>query len=192
MRKILKDRHAWIIVALILVFAVYTYFQDYGNVSWLPSDETEPLADTVIDLIFYVGIINLGALWFGGRGGLIAVIPAFLTLTWCHSDELTHIDILVYLLFALILGIAIADIISRNISITKSYKKALEEVKTLGGLIPICASCKKIRDDKGYWSAVESYISKHTDAEFSHGICPDCMKKLYPEYDDDDDLSPKG
>jgi len=49
-------------------------------------------------------------------------------------------------------------------------------------LLPICSSCKKIRDDQGYWQKVESYISAHTGAEFTHGICPDCMSKLYPSY----------
>jgi ligand-binding sensor domain-containing protein len=61
---------------------------------------------------------------------------------------------------------------------------ALAEVKVLSGLLPVCASCKKIRDDKGYWSQIEVYISEHSEADFSHGICPDCMKKLYPEYAD--------
>jgi len=60
-------------------------------------------------------------------------------------------------------------------------QEALRQVNTLSGLIPICANCKKIRDDQGYWSDVELYISKHSDAEFSHGLCNDCMKKLYPE-----------
>lgn len=57
---------------------------------------------------------------------------------------------------------------------------ALAEVKTLRGFIPICAACKKIRDDKGYWNQIEAYISKHTDAQFSHGICPECVTRLYP------------
>jgi len=65
--------------------------------------------------------------------------------------------------------------------IIKELQKALSQVNTLSGLIPICANCKKIRDDQGYWSDVELYISKHSDAEFSHGLCNDCMKKLYPE-----------
>ena len=68
----------------------------------------------------------------------------------------------------------------------QELQKALAEVKTLSGLIPICASCKKIRDDKGYWGQIESYISDHSEAEFSHGICPDCMKKLYPDLMEDD------
>jgi hypothetical protein len=62
-------------------------------------------------------------------------------------------------------------------------KKAVYEVKTLGGLLPICASCKRIRDDKGYWNQLESYIRQHSDAEFSHSVCPDCAKELYPELD---------
>ncbi|MDM8556420.1 response regulator [Desulfococcaceae bacterium HSG7] len=61
-------------------------------------------------------------------------------------------------------------------------KGALKEIKTLSGLIPICANCKKIRDDKGYWQQVERYIKKHSDAEFSHSICPDCVSKLYVEF----------
>ncbi|NUN69675.1 MAG: PAS domain S-box protein [Bacteroidetes bacterium] len=60
-------------------------------------------------------------------------------------------------------------------------QNALEEVKTLSGIVPICANCKKIRDDKGYWEQVDHYVSKHTDAQFSHSICPDCTKELYPE-----------
>ena len=60
-------------------------------------------------------------------------------------------------------------------------QEALSKVKTLSGFIPICASCKKIRDDKGYWNQVESYISKHSEAEFSHSICPECRTKLYPD-----------
>lgn len=60
-------------------------------------------------------------------------------------------------------------------------RKAVSEVKTLSGLIPICASCKKIRDDKGYWNQIESYIKERSNVDFSHGICPDCAEKLYPE-----------
>ncbi|MBA4396613.1 MAG: response regulator [Syntrophus sp. (in: bacteria)] len=64
----------------------------------------------------------------------------------------------------------------------QELKKSLDEVRTLRGIIPICANCKNIRDDKGYWNQVEAYIRDHTEAEFSHGICPACLKKLYPEF----------
>ena len=61
-----------------------------------------------------------------------------------------------------------------------SLQESLAKVKTLGGLLPICASCKKIRDDKGYWNQIETYIQEHSEAAFSHGICPQCVEKLYP------------
>jgi CheY-like chemotaxis protein len=64
----------------------------------------------------------------------------------------------------------------------RELQQALTAVKTLSGLLPICASCKKIRDDKGYWNQIEVYIRAHSQAEFSHGLCPDCAKRLYPEY----------
>ncbi|MDZ7723777.1 MAG: hypothetical protein U5R06_13470 [candidate division KSB1 bacterium] len=64
----------------------------------------------------------------------------------------------------------------------KELEKAYEKINTLNGLLPICASCKKIRDDKGYWNHVEEYISEHSRVDFSHSICPDCSRKLYPEF----------
>ncbi len=60
-------------------------------------------------------------------------------------------------------------------------QEALAKVKLLSGFLPICCSCKKIRDDKGYWQQIESYIKEHSQAKFSHGICPECARELYPE-----------
>ena len=62
-------------------------------------------------------------------------------------------------------------------------KTALDHVEQLQGMLPICSVCKKIRDDEGYWNRIESYISKHWKVIFSHGICPDCAKKIYPDFD---------
>ena len=62
-----------------------------------------------------------------------------------------------------------------------ALQKALDEIKTLRGILPICAACKKIRNDDGYWQQIESYISEHSDAAFSHGICEECARELYPE-----------
>jgi len=61
-------------------------------------------------------------------------------------------------------------------------RNALTHIKTLRGLLPICAACKKIRDNHGYWKQIEEYISDHSDAKFSHGICPECRQKLYPKW----------
>ncbi len=99
----------------------------------------------------------------------------------------------------LLLFVVIAFMVVYNRSARRSRRRAEEsnealkvmnielqekivEIKALSGLLPICASCKKIRDDKGYWEQLEGYISKHSDATFSHGICPDCMETLYPKY----------
>jgi hypothetical protein len=70
-------------------------------------------------------------------------------------------------------------LVAKERKTAQALRDALSQVKTLSGLIPICASCKKIRDDKGYWNQLETFIQEHSEAEFSHGICPDCMKKLY-------------
>lgn len=64
-------------------------------------------------------------------------------------------------------------------------ESSLAEIKKLRDIIPICANCKKIRADDGYWEQVESYIEQHTGSRFSHGICPDCVRKLYPELADE-------
>ena len=61
-------------------------------------------------------------------------------------------------------------------------QEAMDKIKILSGLLPICSHCKKIRDEKGYWNQLEIYIAEHTDTEFSHGICDDCLKILYPEH----------
>jgi two-component system cell cycle response regulator len=72
----------------------------------------------------------------------------------------------------------------KNIELEKvnqDLQHALAEVKTLSGLLPICAHCKKIRDDKGYWNQIETYMAKRIDVEFTHGICPSCANKFFPE-----------
>lgn len=65
-------------------------------------------------------------------------------------------------------------------------QNAIGEIKTLRGILPICSHCKKIRDDRGYWNQLETYIKEHSEADLSHGICPECMKKHYPEFTFDD------
>jgi hypothetical protein len=68
----------------------------------------------------------------------------------------------------------------------QELQKALANVKSLSGLLPICAGCKKIRDDNNYWHQVEIYVQKHSEATFTHGLCPDCIKKYYPKLDEAD------
>ncbi len=71
-------------------------------------------------------------------------------------------------------------------SLIADLQEALRQVKTLSGLLPICASCKRIRDDQGTWQPVEGYIRERSSAEFTHSLCPDCIRKLYPQYSEGD------
>jgi hypothetical protein len=85
------------------------------------------------------------------------------------------------------LEIATDITVKKNAEVEKAQlieklKAALNEVETLRGIIPICSYCKKIRDDDGLWNQMEAYISKHSEAEFSHGICPECVKKHFPTF----------
>jgi hypothetical protein len=82
------------------------------------------------------------------------------------------------------IGIDISDRVGAEKAIeelTEKLRETLSQVKQLSGLLPLCALCKKIRDDKGYWNQIESYIKNHSEADFSHGLCRKCAKKLYPD-----------
>jgi len=87
--------------------------------------------------------------------------------------------------------VAVTDITKRKLTEKaleeerKRLQQALDEVRTLRGIVPICSSCKSIRNDQGYWEQMEKYIRDRSEAEFSHGICPDCAKILYPEFHGD-------
>jgi len=72
----------------------------------------------------------------------------------------------------------------------RALANALDEVKTLSGLLPICASCQKVRNDKGYWDRIEIYIEAHSEATFSHGLCPECASRLYPDIFPEGDQTP--
>ena len=74
-----------------------------------------------------------------------------------------------------------AEMMRKQNMLIRELENAIAKVGTLSGLLPICASCKKIRDDAGYWHQVEEYIHSHSDADFTHGLCPDCARKLYPD-----------
>ncbi len=91
-----------------------------------------------------------------------------------------------YLIYSCVIRTALKEpyqLLFRNLKEhEQELEQALNKVKKLSGLLPICAVCKKIRNDKGYWQQVEVYIHEHSEADFSHGVCPECVRKLYPEY----------
>jgi len=123
---------------------------------------------------------------------ILLLFPAWLTTF--HYEFKVGIRYILSLLFIIIIAYGLESSRYRSNSLLKqsndqlkSQKERLEislsEVKTLSGLLPICAHCKKIRDEKGYWKQIESFIHDHSEAEFSHGICPEWAKKLYPDLD---------
>jgi PAS domain S-box-containing protein len=117
------------------------------------------------------------------RIALGEIVESYETQRICKNGKVVDIWIVVTCLkddSGIIDSIATTE---RDITDIKNDLRQKEiEVKKLRGLLPICASCKEIRDDKGYWHQIESYIRNHSEAEFSHSICPKCAEKLYPEY----------
>lgn len=120
------------------------------------------------------------------RGGISVTTPAdtFLTVQKRYIKFLFFDFAVIW--FSVLVGAIMAfqtikNELSQKEELIEQLQKALNDVKTLKGLIPICASCKKIRDDRGYWGKLEKYIVERSDAEFTHSICPECRKKLYPE-----------
>ncbi|MCP4213019.1 MAG: hypothetical protein GY765_00095 [bacterium] len=145
------------------------------------------------------------------RHALIMLTTSLLIFTvmanWVHMDfhsaaeQYGLLDLILAVLFTVI-AVFLLDYIrrhtyekslliqTRNLEIHKQnaeLEKAFEEIKTLGGLLPICANCKSIRDNEGYWHQLEKYIEAHTGAEFSHSLCEDCFKRLYPAMQDEAD-----
>ncbi len=121
------------------------------------------------------------------RGGMSISIPSDVILR--SRDANIKFAIITYLLIWILglCGTLMAyNMIKRGIdqreSLIRQLKNALKEIKQLKGFIPICASCKNVRNDTGYWEQIEQYIKDRSEVEFSHSICPDCAKKLYPEF----------
>ncbi len=131
------------------------------------------------------------------RGGIGVAVPLMplVILAAKHIRETTAGHLAIWLIG--LMGLAVTIRKQHSIALEKEkvdgereklideLKIAMTKIKTLHGFIPICANCKKIRDDDGFWRQVEEYVTSHSEAVFSHGMCPDCMKKLYPQYADE-------
>jgi preprotein translocase subunit YajC len=99
-----------------------------------------------------------------------------------HSYIIFSLIIFILLILIVVFALRMDRAAKERENMIQKLQAALAEVKTLRGIIPICASCKKVRDDKGYWNQIESYVRDHSEADFSHGICPECARKLYPDF----------
>lgn len=124
------------------------------------------------------------------RGGISVTLPGkeMQQLQRRHFLEMSSAYLIIWLLGLTLLSAGYYQLkksTDQREELIGDLRKALAEVKTLSGLLPICASCKKIRDDKGYWNQIEVYFQQHSRTQFSHGICPDCLDELYPDISDE-------
>jgi len=120
-------------------------------------------------LAWFVLVLAFLPLVKGLKAGPLAARAIALSVQESNVLELaTYLGLLTFLTYCFVL-------------FRRRLDRAVDDVKVLSGLLPICASCKRIRDDQGYWSQIESYLRVHTEAEFSHGLCPDCATRLYPD-----------
>jgi hypothetical protein len=144
----------------ILLFIVYTALITGSVFFWQMMPSRTPTLNSAMEYLLEVGILALSML-----------VVTYLAVNSYRTERHKSIELNKALL-------QINEILeARN----RELESALQEVKTLQGILPICAYCKKIRNDKGYWDRLEKYLAKHTGARMSHGICPECMKKYFPE-----------
>jgi K+-sensing histidine kinase KdpD len=181
MRKLLFQTGLWIALGCLSAVA------DFGA-----GPHTDP---------FFLIIPVAATAWFWGRAwGVTMAVFTALIRSWFHfvvwGENFTFLVSLANSVLAIAVLAAFAELTHRVASgrrtqarmlaekekLIRSLEEARENIKVLSGLLPICAACKKIRDSEGYWEQLEQYIRAHSEAEFSHGICPDCMTRLYPEY----------
>jgi len=143
--------------------------------------------------LFYFVPVTLAA-WYTGRT-LSVVVALVSAATWFYVDLLSghpyshpiysYWNTIIRLVTFLAIGLALSQVrtmLDTEIRLRREVEKAMGEVKQLRGLLPICAWCKKIRNDAGLWEQVELYVGSHSAAEFTHGVCPECYGKLHDRH----------
>lgn len=108
-----------------------------------------------------------------------------MTVLYAQRDELFHHAYLTATMALFVYSFIVVHYMTQKQKLVTQLTNAIQEIKTLQGILPICANCKKIRNDEGIWNRLESYITQHSEAEFTHSCCPDCIRELYPEIADE-------
>jgi hypothetical protein len=127
-----------------------------------------------------IGTFMLLGFWDLARPVLTMLLEAHVA-DFMHAGAIQSVTLIVFIGGSILMYAGLATLNAERIE--ADLTRAMENIRTLQGFLPICANCKRIRDDRGYWKHVEEYIEHHTEAVMTHGICPDCEKKLYPEID---------
>jgi len=166
MRKI-KFTNIYLLFLAVVFFALGAFtelhFLYYSALAKSVGNKPFRYPEFIHFILFFLGFITIISIYFNEKREANALSSANIALQR-EIDERKRVE-------------------KEREELIDELQAVLAEVKTLSGLLPICASCKKIRDDQGYWNQIESYIRERSDAEFSHGICPECAKNLYPELD---------
>jgi ligand-binding sensor domain-containing protein len=159
----------------------YAYRLEGFDHDWIDVGARREITFTNLDpgrYVLHVKGSNSDAVWAEGRALRIVITPPYWATWWFRLTAAA-------LAFGVLLGAhrwRLAVVEARERELQLRVDEAMSRVKILKGLLPICATCKKVRDDKGYWNQIEQYISDHSEADFSHGICPDCIAKYYPRH----------
>lgn len=187
-----------------LVVPIVVYFTVIMIVSWLTNDGTKGAGADFFFLLMSSGILLLKKPFPIFYITIVIILVGLLTLEFFYPSILIgyatstqrFLDVGISLILCLILNSVIIHavfleylrerklknvLLAQTIKDKKDLEKVHNEIKILKGIIPICASCKMIRDQEGHWNRLEDYLDKHSEAKLSHGICPDCVTKLYPE-----------
>ncbi len=142
--------------------------------------------------VLYLAPIGLVSWFINNKSGILMSLFCIATISVAdyysgkiYQDYLIEFwNSFFLLVFFLVVAILVSGLrfeIDKREKLILELQTALNEIRTLSGLLPICSWCKKIRDDSGYWQQVEHYVAEHSEAEFTHGICPECLKKISPE-----------
>lgn len=142
--------------------------------------------------LFFMAAVLVSA-WFGGRWpGLLAVVLATASFEYFFSSHAGRVGVYATDVLRLVVFTGVALAISwltasrraalmHEQRVSAELQRALDEIRVLRGIIPICSYCKQIRNDRGSWERIEKYIAEHSEAAFSHGVCPECYQKYHPE-----------
>jgi hypothetical protein len=181
----------WLIPALALILDAIFYFSNSAAAAPAIVHAAAVVLPAVVAAVLLCRFAPRrgGALHFataGLIGFIMAAFAARVAIVALRSETAAWSPALLNLgFFCLILVVQVAFTVAFLLlnaeRVEWELRDTLAHIKVLRGMLPICASCKKVRDDQGYWQQLESYVADHSDAEFSHGICPECAERLYPE-----------
>lgn len=176
------DNGIWIYRVMLLGLSAVAFY----NIVVGPSGQSSVFWMFIFPLaIFYVLGVSEGLFWFFGVTAASAVVVFFPDLLGSY-DYPVELRIRFFSAYMVVSFLSVTFEMARwffysRLEIQRSeLKTALDNIRTLSGLLPICSICKKIRDDRGYWNQLEMYLSTHTDVKLSHGVCEECLEKHYP------------